>query len=55
MVSIGISSGSAAGFIFFLETFKGETGEEAADLDGLLDSVVGSGAADVDSRVTLNT
>ena len=57
MVSIGVSSGSAAGFIFiFLETFEGGAGEEAADLDGLLGSVVvsgaGSGAAGVDSRVT---
>ena len=57
IVSIGVSSGSAAGFIFFfLETFEGGTGEEAADLNRLLGSVVvsgaGSGAAGVDSRVT---
>ena len=36
----------------FLEIFKGGTGEEAADLDGLLGSVVVSGAAGVDSRIT---
>ena len=56
IVSIGISSGSATGFFFFLETFERGAGEETADSDGLLGSVVvsgaGSSAAGVDSRVT---
>ena len=56
IVSIGVSSGSAADFFFFLETFEGGADEEAADLDGLLGSVgvswAGSSAIGIDSRVT---